>query len=445
MMRTSFIATAALVSTLITACEPVVAPPPSTPPQPTASPAASSAEGAAASPAEGPAVSPAAGPAASLAGAPSAVFVASNNSFAQRLYGQLAAAPGNLFFSPTSISTALGLAYAGARGQTASEMSNALELTLPPAELHAAFAAQAARLTAPGGPEIRIANRLWTQSGLPIEPDFQAVAQGPYGAGLELVDFKAAPDPSRAKINKWVSDRTNGRITDLLPQGSITPLTRIVLTNAIYFKGTWATQFDKAATRAEPFTVKPGSTVSAPMMHKALRAGYADAGDAQVLELAYAGASPDRAMSMVVILPKAVDGLPKVEQALTSGGLGTYLGGLSPQQVDVSLPRFKVTMEKSLRETLEAMGMPTAFDDKKADFSGITRAEPLYITRVQHKAFVEVNEEGTEAAAATGVVFGTRGAAAPPQVFRADHPFLFLIRDAASGAVLFMGRVANPA
>ena len=338
------------------------------------------------------------------------------------------------------------MAYAGARGETAAQMAATLRFTVPQGELHAAFAAQTARLTAgaPKGPEIRIANRLWGQAGMPVEGDFLKITREQYGAGMELADFKGATEAARGKINQWVSDQTNATIKDLLPQGSLTARTRLVLTNAIYFKGKWATPFDKAHTRTESFTLSPGSTASVPTMHLVLRAGFVETSDASACELRYEEAGTGRKLSMLVILPKAANGLPQVEQRIAAEGLGGYVGGLAEERVDVALPRFKVTSAHDLGGMLGAMGMPLAFDEVRADFSGISKAEGLYITRVQHKAFVEVNEEGTEAAAATGVVMGTKSLPPPPKVFRADHPFAFLIRDATTGTVLFMGRVADP-
>ncbi|WP_437593141.1 serpin family protein [Sorangium sp. So ce1000] len=378
---------------------------------------------------------------------PAAALADANAAFAQRLYGTLAATADKLFFSPASLSIALAMTYAGARGETAAQMAKTLELTLPPEALHPAFGElvkELALATGPKGPELRIANRLWGQAGLPIEPAFQSTTQQHYGAGIELVDFKGASEPARGRINQWVDEQTSGKIKDLLPAGSITPLTRLVLTNAVYFKGKWATPFDKKATKNEPFKVKPGTAPAVPMMRKTLQAGFGQAADASVLELPYEAQSPERRLAMVVLLPAQVDGLAKVEQHLAAGQLKTYVEALEPARVDVALPRFKITAELELSKTLSALGMPLAFDRMKADFSGITRAEPLFISQVRHKAFVEVNEEGTEAAAATGVVIATRSAPAPPQVFRADHPFVFLIRDVATGAVLFMGRVTDP-
>ncbi|WP_437639738.1 serpin family protein [Sorangium sp. So ce854] len=378
---------------------------------------------------------------------PPTALADANAAFAQRLYGKLTATKDKLFFSPASISTALAMTYAGARGETAAQMAKTLEFTLPPEALHPAFGGLVKELTqatGPKAPELRIANRLWGQAGLPIEPAFQSTTEQHYGAGIELVDFKRAHEQARARINQWVEQQTNAKIKDLMPPNSVTALTRLVLTNAIYFKGKWATPFDKKATKNEPFTVKPGAAPAVPMMRKILQARLGKTADASVLELAYEAQDPERTLAMVVLLPSQADGLPQVEQRLAAGQLKEYVGALEPARVDVALPRFKITAEFELSKALIELGMPLAFDDVKADFSGITRAEPLFISQVRHKAFVEVNEEGTEAAAATGVAMATRAAPAPPQVFRADRPFAFLIRDVATGAVLFMGRVTDP-
>ncbi|WP_437681224.1 serpin family protein [Sorangium sp. So ce131] len=374
-------------------------------------------------------------------------FVDANTTFAQRLYGRLAAAKGKLFFSPSSISTALAMTYAGARGETAAQMAKALELTLAPEALHPAFGALAKELTQATGdkaPELRIANRLWGQAGMPIQAAFQETTQRHYGAGIELVDFKGASEKARGQINQWVEQQTNAKIKELLPARSVTPLTRLVLTNAVYFKGKWATPFDKKATKDQPFTIAPGASPAVPTMRRTLPARLGQAADAAVLELAYEAPSPERSLAMVVILPAKVDGLPGVEQRLAAGHLKEYVEALRPARVDVSLPRFTMAAEFELSKTLAEMGMPLAFDERKADFSGITASDKLFISQVRHKAFVEVNEEGTEAAAATGVVVSTRAAPAAIPVFRADHPFVFLIRDTATGTVLFMGRVTDP-
>lgn len=394
----------------------------------------------AAGPAEGPSRAPDAQPA-----SPTALADA-NAAFAQRLYGRLAADPGNLFFSPASLSIALSMTQAGARGETAAQMAKTLELTLAPEVLHPAMGALQSELTAtrPGAPELRIANRLWAQAGMPIEPDFQEITGQHYGAGLELVPFTSAPEKARSQINRWVEEKTNNKVKDLMPAGSVDANTRLVLTNAIYFKGKWATPFDKRSTKSEPFTIRPGTSPAVPMMRATLRAGLGQTEDASVLQLAYGSPSPDRFLAMVVILPKEVDGLPTVESRLAAGQLKAYLDVVQPAQVDVALPRFKITWETELSKQLAAMGMPLPFDPTRADFSGISKAVPLYVSGVYHKAFVDVNEEGTEAAAATGVGMRTRSMTAPPAVFRADHPFVFLIRDVATGAVLFMGRVVDP-
>jgi serpin B len=239
-----------------------------------------------------------------------------------------------------------------------------------------------------------------------------------------------------------VESKTQQKIKELIPQGVLTVLTRLVLANAIYFKGDWAVQFDGKATAKAPFHVAPGETVEAPLMSQKNQFGYAELGELQVLALNYKG----KALSMVVLLPKKPDGLAALETSLTPANLEKWTRNLPAREVQVFLPKFKMTSQFRLNEKLRALGMTDAFDESKADFSGLDgRKQYLFITAVLHKAFVEVNEEGTEAAAATAVVIGLRSAPARPLVFRADHPFLFLIRDNRTGSILFLGRVVDPA
>jgi serpin B len=238
-----------------------------------------------------------------------------------------------------------------------------------------------------------------------------------------------------------VESQTNGKIKDLIPPESLGAMTRLVLTNAVYFKGDWVQPFQKRNTREEDFTVSAQEKVKVPLMHQQMKMGYAEEGTFQVLELPYAG----RELSMVVLLPKKVDGLPELEKAITVDKLASLLSNLPVREVNTYLPKFKLETSFGLNPTLEALGMKRAFS-READFSGISSAEALYISAVLHKAYVDVNEEGTEAAAATAVV--TRAMAVrrpqPVPVFRADHPFLFLICDTRAGSVLFMGRLTNP-
>ena len=374
-----------------------------------------------------------------------AAIVRGDNQFAVDLYAQLdREQPGkNLFFSPTSISLALAMTAAGARGPTQAEMAKVLHLDADLAQAHAHYHQLLEQWNAVGEKrayQLRVANRLWGQKGYPIRPEFLALTRQQYGAEMLLVDFAQAEAASR-EINQWVEQQTNGKIKDLIPPGSLDALTRLVLTNAVYFKGDWVQPFDKQNTREEDFAVSAQEKVKVPLMHQQTKMGYAEEETFQVLELPYAG----RELSMVVLLPKKVDGLPELEKAITVDKLASLMSKLHVREVNTYLPKFKLETSFGLNPTLEAMGMKRAFS-QEADFSGISSAEALYISAVLHKAYVDVNEEGTEAAAATGVVMRAMAARRPQPipVFRADHPFLFLIRDTKAGSILFMGRLTNP-
>jgi len=368
------------------------------------------------------------------------------NAFALDLYAQVRGEKGNLFFSPYSISSALAMTWAGARGETASEMAAALQLPAgwrtAPDEAHAAFAGFAARLNAEGKPyAMAVANSLWGQKGYEFVPDFLGLLKRQYGAGLEEVDFAKDTEGARKAINVWVEQKTKDRIKDLIPPGTLQALTRLVLVNAIYFKGTWESPFEKQGTRDADFFVTPARKVRAPTMRQVEHVRYAEAPDAQAVELPYKGGD----LAMVILLPKQRGGLAALEKSLTAQTLAKRLEALKVENVAVSLPRYTMTWSSGLAKVLGAMGMVRAFDGQKADFTGINAGkEPFWISEVIHKAFVEVNEEGTEAAAATAVVAMGGAAPAKPVEFRADHPFLFLIRDTASGAILFMGRLVDP-
>jgi serpin B len=371
--------------------------------------------------------------------------VQGNNRFAADLYGRLRERPGNLFFSPYSLSTALAMSYAGARGETAAQMARVMHFDRPGEGLHEAFDAlgQALNADATGrGYRLSVANRLWGQSGFHILPEFLALTRQRYGAELALVDFARQPEQARQQINEWVEGRTQGKITDLIPSGLFQPTTRLVLTNAVYFKGDWSRPFDKSATREEPFHISAGREVRVPLMHRLDRLDYFEGDGLKVVGLPYGKGD----LSMFVLLPDAADGLAELEGRLSAENLAKWLGGVRSRRVDVALPRFKLTSQFSLASALKSLGMDLAFDAQKADFSGVATQEQLYIAAVVHKAFVAVDEEGTEAAAATGVVAGARAAAVPqkPAVFRADHPFVFLIRDNRTGSLLFLGRVTDP-
>jgi serpin B len=367
--------------------------------------------------------------------------VKGNNEFAFDLYNQLRQKDGNLFFSPQSISTALAMTYAGARGDTAEEMAQALHFCLPKTLLHPGFGALLRELNGEGkkrGYQLSVANALWGQKGEGFKDDFLQLTRDTYGAGLKQVDFAGDAEAARKEINAWVEKQTNDKIKDLLPPGTIDALTKLVLTNAIYFKGDWQSQFKKDQTRDEVF--HGASDAKVPMMHQTAKFKYHDAGDLQLLEMPYGG----KELSMVVLLPKKADGLAGLEKSLTADKLAGWLGKVSEQQVIVTLPKFKVTSEFSLNGALEALGMKKAFQMPGADFSGINGKDDLYIKAVVHKAYVDVNEEGTEAAAATGVVVGVKSLPPPKPEFRADHPFVFLIRDTRNDSVLFLGRLVAP-
>lgn len=368
--------------------------------------------------------------------------VAANNQFAFDVYAHLGRQPGNLFFSPYSLSTALAMTHAGARGETAEQMAKTLHLRLPDDELDPAVQALIARIKGEGTGrsfELAVANALWGQSGLSYQSDFLKRLDRYYGAGLREIDFGADPERARHTINAWVEQQTHDKIQDLLPSGTIDRQTELVLTNAIYFKGRWRTAFPKGRTQDDDFFLTTDTKARVPFMHHLASFPYAEAAGFQALELPYVG----NELSLVVLLPKERDGLAKVERDVASISALKF----GPREVDVTLPRFKMSSGFELKDTLSALGMPLAFTGG-ADFSGMNGRGGLAISAVLHKAFVDVNEEGTEAAAATGVVM-TRAIAKKtpkpePVVFRADHPFLFAIREAKTGCILFLGRVANP-
>ncbi len=379
-----------------------------------------------------------------VAAADQTAAVAGNSDFAVALYGQLRNQNGNLFFSPESISTALAMAYAGARGDTASQMAKALHFTLPPEQLHPAMGALLSDLNAThDGYQLSLANALWAQQGYTFLDTFLALLKTDYGAGLNQVNFKGATEAARLTINRWVEQKTQDKIKDLLQPGSLRADTRLVLTNAIYFKGDWQVQFDKAQTKDEDFYLSQAQTATVPLMHREGGFNYLDGGTFQALEIPY----KSKELSMIIFLPKDRSGLPALEQSLTAANTQQWLRQLTPvSKVVVTMPKFKMTQQFELGTTLAAMGMPQAFASS-ADFSGMTGHRDFAISEVIHKAYVDVNEEGTEAAAATAVTMRALAMRAPeqaPPVFRADHPFVFLIRENRSNSILFMGRMADP-
>ena len=378
-------------------------------------------------------------------------LVRGNNAFALDLYGRLGQGDGNRFFSPLSISIALAMTYAGAEGETASQMAKALHFDLPADRLHAAFLRLTTELlsrtsTPPGSteaPDVQLftANALWTQSGEPILPDFRKRIEVNYRGGVYPVDFRGATEQARRTINAWVEQQTRDKIKDLLKPMHVTPDTALVLTNAIYFKALWDMPFSSTSTRPGEFQPATGEKARVDMMNQTDRFRYLDEGSFQALELPYKG----NTLAMVVFLPRSPDGLAAFEASMSPAKLDAWLAKLSSLRVQVSIPKFRLTGEFGLNDALSGMGMTDAFRPGKADFSGMTGTRDLAISAVVHKAFVEVEEKGTEAAAATGVTM-VRSAmlAAPPTVFRADHPFFFLIRDLRNGSILFLGRLVRP-
>jgi len=366
-----------------------------------------------------------------------------NTAFALNLYAQLRTQTGNIFLSPHSISSALAMTHAGARGETAAQMAKTMHFTLGPDRLHPAFGALESSIKSAGGrPDCRllVANALWGQRGEGFLPEFLELTNKNYGARLREVDFAEATEAARQAVNAWVSEQTQEKIKELLGPNDVNAATRLVLTSAIYFKADWAAQFEERWTKDAPFRLGKDKEVVVPTMQKTGLFPLASAEKVDLLELPYAG---DR-VALVILLPKKVDGLTALEESLTPRMLAGWLGGLRPQEVAVKLPRFSIRFKNDLKETLGAMGMADAFNAEKADFSGLNARRTLFITKVIHEAFVGVNEAGTEAGAATAVVQAFGGPPQAPPPFVADHPFLFLIRDRQTGAVLFLGRLANP-
>ncbi len=363
------------------------------------------------------------------------------NQFALDLYQQLRSGDENLFFSPTSISVALAMTFAGAAGDTQAEMARTMHFDMPYAQFHESMHAFQGFWASPdkdSGIRLNLANRLWGQRDYQFLPAFRDLTRDKYSAELAQLDF-ADSEHSRQVINSWVEEQTEKKIVDLIPGGFLSSDTRLVLTNAVYFQGNWADQFKKEDTSDQDFQVNKTAKVKVPMMHRTGNCRYSALDDLQILELPYG----DGSLSMIVLLPKRVDGLEELEAQLNVENLQRWMQSLkSNDRLEISLPRFKATTEFDLSRTLKAMGIKTAFAPIGADFSGMTGDTTLFISGVVHKAFVDVNEEGTEAAAATAVVIST---VSMPPMFIADHPFVFMIRNNRNGALLFVGRIKNPA
>ncbi|MFW9934792.1 MAG: serpin family protein [Candidatus Thorarchaeota archaeon] len=364
--------------------------------------------------------------------------------FAIDLFHQLRSQKGNLFFSPFSIATALTLAYAGAKGTTASQMEQGLRLTLPAEDIHPAYQALMAQLhddSATPGFKLKTANALWVQEGLTLLQKYLDMINKYYGKAIFSLNFQDTEQACN-RINGWVKELSNGLITNLVTPAIVAAFTALVITNAIYFKGLWASQFKEGNTQNAPFTLISGNAIQVPMMYQKGEFGYFEDPQFQMLEVPYQG----QQLSMVILLPHKSTDFTDFEAKVSSHDLSEWLSNIQLRQVRVYLPRYKLLTELELGAPLKNLGIIDAFSEVKADFSGISEISPLFISAVLHTALIEVNEEGTEAAAATAVIMAPRGIGtelAIP-VFRANRPFLFLIRDIQTNTVLFMGRMITP-
>ncbi|HEY4633982.1 MAG TPA: serpin family protein [Candidatus Limnocylindrales bacterium] len=369
------------------------------------------------------------------------------NAFGLDLYRRVAGADGNVVVSPASIALALAMARAGARGATADEMDAVLRDVATDANapwlnaLDQALATRSGTFKDTTGQQLdvtlRIANAPFAQRDMTLQPAYLEALATRFGAGLRLVDYIRETEAARRLINGWVDGQTEHRIPELLVPGVLTPDTRLALVNAIYLKAPWLTPFLADATKPGPFTRADGSTVEVPMMSLGAALPYAEGDGWRAVELPYVGGS----LALTVIVP---DDLARFEATLDAEGLAAIIGAFAEREVSLVLPKFGIATKAQLKDVLTALGMPSAFDPDRADFSGITAEERLYITDVIHQANIDVDEMGTEAAAATAVVMGTTSAPAEPVSLRVDRPFLFALRDLPTGTVLFLGRVADP-
>lgn len=386
-----------------------------------------------------------------------AALAAGNRAFAIDLYRQLSSTDGNLIFSPFSVSLAMAMVDAGARAQTLDQINTGMHFTLPSAQLHPAFNSLDASLESLGVPagtpqptdeynlgddfQLNIANSLWGQANHTFLPEYLDLLAQNYGAGLQTLDFTKDPDAARKIINNWVSEKTKDKIQDLFAQGTITPDTRLVLANAIYFKASWQSVFYKENTKDGPFTLMDSSQVTVPMMTSGKTANqYFKGSDYTAVSLPYRGSQ----VEMIIVLPDTGN-FQNFEKEFDSAKLEEVLNSLSGSAVDLTLPRFKVESSFSLNQALSSLGISAAFNPDQADFSGMDGQQDLYISQVVHKAFIQTDESGTEAAAATGIAMeaSSMPVETPPQVI-VDHPFLFFIYDQTSGSILFEGRVLDP-
>ncbi len=363
-------------------------------------------------------------------------LVDGNSSLAFDLYRRLFDGKTNLVYAPHSLSGSLAITYAGAQGQTETQMAEALHFDMPPSQLHPAFNALDQALTHRDGAQLHFANALWgSQQSDYLEPFLNTLSEN-YGAGVRLVDFGDS-EQVRQTINQWFGDQTEERIPELLPPGAIQGNTNLVLTNAVYFKAGWTQAFNAGNTREQIFTPLDGQPVSVSMMDGIFELPYAQVGAFEAIELPY----ENGAFSMLILLPEA-DSFENTVESLDSETLNTILEAMAPTLVQVSLPKFQFNSAVQMKSHLMALGMVDAFGD--ADFSGIDGSRELFIDEVYHQAFIRVDEAGSEAVAGSAVEMSRKGVPTAENAFKADHPFIFLIRDVDSGAVLFLGHMLNP-
>lgn len=375
------------------------------------------------------------------------------------LYGRLRRQPGNILFSPYSISQCMAMACAGAKGSTRDQMAAALHWPAHAAALPPAFKRLNDDILSRGSRTFRfektqfqlhIANALWLQKGYPFVPDYLRLVKFDFGAAAELADFAKDPDACRRRINDWVEDQTRDKIRNLLAEGAIAADTRCVLANAVYFKAAWLSPFEPDATRDEDFILAGGRMVTVPMMHDRNHLAYAEVDGVQAVELRYDGGD----LAMTILSPRVDAGKPSqaaldaLENRLSADWLTSVMKKMASTEVILTMPKFRNEASFELSRTLTDLGMTDAFKYPQADFTGISPSRELFISQVVHKTFIDVNEQGTEAAAATAAAMVAM--AAPPEkkpepiIVRLDHPFIYLIRDRVTGAVLFLGRMADP-
>lgn len=379
-------------------------------------------------------------------GNPAAAAGAASNAFGLDLYAKLPQKTGNLVFSPCGLSCTLAMAFMGARNETASEMARIMHTPGGPETADLSFAQLMLTMGAKVSTqcEVSLANALWVQKDYPILPDFVSLVNTYYRAPAEPLDFTGAPAEACQRVTHWVLDKTKGRISGILDENALHPATRLVITNAVYFKSPWRQPFFETGTKPMDFQTAPGKVVQAPLMHQTQNFLYAETQDVQVLQMPYLGFD----MAMVVILPRQMDGLAAFERTLSLKRIVDLSLMLQSMEVEVFFPRFRMECGFDLASTLKTMGMTRAFDLRSADFSGVSGAKDLFIDVVIHKTFIDVNEKGTEAAAASGIGIPMSALPSepppPPPVFKADHPFLFYIMDNQTGTILFLGRCMQP-